>query len=341
VELRPVENGVETLVFRIDRYDRAGNRLSPVAVEMQARRAGRVTDGDEVEVSGRWSRGTLRADRIRNLTTASDVVGFPRWLKWAVIAIFLVIVAGCIGVVATVVLPNMLQIPGGVPSVDGMEEAAAFQRLGEAGFFPETARESSDAVPAGHVIRTVPAAGAQASRGGSVKVVVSTGPSGLGPASAVPESQPDSPTGSHAAVDDRIAVPSVAGLDAASATAAVMAAGFAAVSVVESSDAVPQGQAIRSEPSAGTLLLPGDQVLIVTSSGPVAAAVTPPPQVTVPFVAGTDEAIATQTLTEAGLVVIAADEGFCYYKEHTAIRTEPAEGSVVSVGSTITLFRTC
>src|SRR5436305_190599 len=54
VELRSLPGQPERLVFRIDRYDAAGNRLTPIPIEMGRYRRGMVSDGDEVEVVGRW-----------------------------------------------------------------------------------------------------------------------------------------------------------------------------------------------------------------------------------------------------------------------------------------------
>lgn len=283
VELRPLENGAETLVFRVDRYDRAGNRLTPIAVEMQARRAGRITDGDEVEVAGRWSRGTLHAGRITNLTTASEVVGYPRWLKWVVLGFFLLVVAGGCAAVASQVLPKVL---GG---------------------------------------------------GGFVDVMMPTGPSGTGEATPVPAANP----GAGDPENEGVPVPPLISLDLASAEAALDASGLSAASSTEASDSVPVGQVIRSEPGAGTMLLPGDEVLLLVSSGPVPAPnPTPAPDSTIPSVAGQDEAAASQTLTDAEFVVVVTYEGFCV-GEHTAIRTEPTEGTVLPAGSTVTLVSTC
>lgn len=285
VELRPNENGVETLVFRVDRYDRAGNRLTPIAVEMQARRAGRITDGDEVEVAGRWSRGTLHAGRISNLTTASEVIGYPRWLKWVVLGFFLLVFGGGCAAVASQVLPNVLNGSGFVDSM------------------------------------------------------MPTAPSVASDAPSVPEANP----GAGVPENEGVPVPSLIGLDQASAEAVLAASGLTADSRSEASDVVPQGQVISTDPATGMMVVLGDLVVLVVSSGP-AAVVTPAPtqapEVLVPDVGGLDDASATQTLSDLGLVVVVATEGFCF-GEHTAIRTEPAAGSSLPADSTITLVTTC
>ncbi len=74
IQHRQADNG-RALTFRIERYDSAGNRLSPIAVELRAHREGQVGEGEQVEVVGKWSRGTLRAKRLVNLTTNAEVQG--------------------------------------------------------------------------------------------------------------------------------------------------------------------------------------------------------------------------------------------------------------------------
>jgi hypothetical protein len=54
--------------------------------------SGHVAEGDEVEVTGRWSRGTLRASRVVNLSTRSEVRGRGPWrMIVAVCALILIL----------------------------------------------------------------------------------------------------------------------------------------------------------------------------------------------------------------------------------------------------------
>jgi hypothetical protein len=91
------QNQQQRMTFRVDRYDAAGNRMPPVPVELERYHGGLLTDGDEVVVTGRWSHGTLRAARIRNVTTASDVRGWfsgkKRYIIWAIVLLILIAVA--------------------------------------------------------------------------------------------------------------------------------------------------------------------------------------------------------------------------------------------------------
>lgn len=83
--------------FRLERFDPAGNRLTPVSVEMRGRSfRGAVTDGDWIEVGGAPVGGdTLRVTRVRNLTTESDVVAVQRtWppVLWILFGVMIVVV---------------------------------------------------------------------------------------------------------------------------------------------------------------------------------------------------------------------------------------------------------
>lgn len=77
------KNGEEGIYFRVDRYDASGNRLPAVGVEMAPFRSGHLTEGEEVEVVGRYKNGTLHARRVRNLATGADLTGQASWEKWA------------------------------------------------------------------------------------------------------------------------------------------------------------------------------------------------------------------------------------------------------------------
>lgn len=71
--------------FRVESYDASGNRLPPIPVEMRGLKfTGAISEGDWVEVQGRWREGrTLRAKRVYNQTTKTTVaaVGTPLWSK--------------------------------------------------------------------------------------------------------------------------------------------------------------------------------------------------------------------------------------------------------------------
>lgn len=86
----------KTLAFRVDRYDNFGNRMEPVAVELPKYKSGQISEGEEVEVKGRWSHGALRARRVTNLTTGVSIRRLPRWVIVPALLVFLAVM-GVIG----------------------------------------------------------------------------------------------------------------------------------------------------------------------------------------------------------------------------------------------------
>ena len=77
----------DTLSFRIDQYDAAGNRLPPVGVELRPYRGGQVSDGEDVDVVGHWKDGTLRAETVVNRTTGANIRGGWFGSRWGYVAL--------------------------------------------------------------------------------------------------------------------------------------------------------------------------------------------------------------------------------------------------------------
>jgi hypothetical protein len=75
------QTGEEGLFFRVDRYDASGDRLPAVGVQFAPFRNGHLTEGEEVQVSGRVKRGTIHAREVRNLTTGAELTGARGWDK--------------------------------------------------------------------------------------------------------------------------------------------------------------------------------------------------------------------------------------------------------------------
>jgi hypothetical protein len=263
----------EKLTFRIDRYDVSGNRLPPVPVEMHRYRGGLVTDGDEVEVVGRWSRGTLRASRINNLTTSSEVRGwFAGAGKWVLIA-FAVAVLAALAVVAFMFVS--FDKAGGtvaMPNVVGQQEAAALSTLRDKGLSPTSRREASAGAPAGQVTGSDPPANFPVRKSTGVSVIVSSGPATPNrlPQSGPPPQQPKAtvPTRPPTTPAARVVVTEVVGSSGADATNVLRDLGLSVTVVQEANDAVPEGAAIRTNPPAGTSVRKGSAVKLFISSGP-------------------------------------------------------------------------
>ena len=101
-------NQKNTLTFHLDRYDSSGNRLSPIAVELDQHRHGRVAEGDEVEVRGSPRRGTLLAHEVINLTTGSEVRGLGKWGKRILAVVMTLIVTAILGFIAWIAISGFL-----------------------------------------------------------------------------------------------------------------------------------------------------------------------------------------------------------------------------------------
>jgi hypothetical protein len=95
---RQVRDQTKVLLFRVERYDPSGNRLDPVGVEFHNYRSGGLNDGEEVEVIGSWKRGTLRAQKVTNLTTHAEVLGPSATAKAAgrILATVFIIIFACV-----------------------------------------------------------------------------------------------------------------------------------------------------------------------------------------------------------------------------------------------------
>jgi hypothetical protein len=61
--------------FRLERFDRDGNRLPPIPVEVRGRTmAGALSEGDWIRVSGTWRKGTTMVVReVQDLSTDTKV----------------------------------------------------------------------------------------------------------------------------------------------------------------------------------------------------------------------------------------------------------------------------
>ncbi|MFH8617364.1 hypothetical protein ACH4E8_20130 [Streptomyces sp. NPDC017979] len=79
--------------FRVEVYDREGRAVRLVPVEMSGSSfRGAVTEGDRVRAEGKVKRGTLRVDRLYNLTTGAEVTtGSPHWALIALVVLLFVV----------------------------------------------------------------------------------------------------------------------------------------------------------------------------------------------------------------------------------------------------------
>jgi len=228
----------------------------------------------------------------------------PRW-PWFALGL-----AALLVVLAVVLWPAADDVE--VESVVGEQEAVAIDRLEDDGFEVETERERAPE-QSGLVIAQDPRAGAEAEDGSTVTIVVSTGPG-------------------------EATIPIVRGLTEERAVRKLNNAGcsdetetlcgFQVEVKQQASDAVAEGEAIRTSPRPGTSAEIGSRILLFVSTGP--------PQVEVPDVVDLARESAEATLNRVGL-------GFTIREQEseqepgTVIGQDPVGGTIVDRGSRVTL----
>jgi eukaryotic-like serine/threonine-protein kinase len=191
-----------------------------------------------------------------------------------------------------------------VPSVEGLTVDEASQALIEAGFVPRQQAEENADVEENIVIRTDPAANAQAAVGSTVTVFYSSGP-------------------------NTIPIPDVRGQSENDARNTLSGAGFTNVQArQEASNDVEQGRVIGTEPGAGQQAAANATITLVVSSGRG--------QVGVPNVEGLAEDNARAQLQ--GFDVQTRDQDVNDPNQDGLVLSQnPPAGTQVDEGSTITL----
>jgi len=191
-----------------------------------------------------------------------DEHGGRRWWLWAVAA------AAIVAAVTVVLLLTEGSKQVTVPRVVGETEQAAIIALHRAGLQANPTLAPSVRVETGLVVTQSPPAGADASKGSTVKIVVSGGPA-------------------------NVALPDVHGLHTAQASARLHHAGFVPQVRDTPSTTVPVGVVIGTEPPAGTVDRQGSTVTVLVSSGPTL--------ITVPDLSGESLSSAQTAIADAGL----------------------------------------
>ena len=126
-----------------------------------------------------------------------------------------------------------------------------------------------------------------------------------------------------------VTVPNVVGLTEAVATTTITGAGLTLGTVTNQSSAtVPAGDVISQNPVAGASVAAGSAVNIVVSTGPA--------QVNVPNVVGLTQAIATTTITGAGLILgTVTNQSSATVPAGDVISQNPIAGTSVDEGSAV------
>jgi eukaryotic-like serine/threonine-protein kinase len=189
-----------------------------------------------------------------------------------------------------------------VPSVAGLAQDQAMNRLAKAGFKANVEQRFSKGVKRGLAIGTEPAAGTQLSTAQPVTLLISRGA-------------------------NTVSVPSVVGMDDQAALAAIQNAGLAGV-VVQRDSTEPQGEVLSQSPVGGQQVARGSQVTIFASTGVI----------TVPDVTGQTRKTAVTALKKAGFVVAVTEQPSSDPAELNRVISEfPPGGSRGQRGDTVTI----
>ncbi|MDG4595274.1 MAG: PASTA domain-containing protein [Candidatus Contendobacter sp.] len=201
-----------------------------------------------------------------------------------------------------------------VPNVIGLTQAAATNTIRSVGLsVGAVLKQYSATVPAGIVLAQSPAAGAKVAVGTPVTVTVSLGPAGV------------------------VKVPDVRGLPEEVAKSVLQDAGLTIGSVLRQPDpTMPAGDAIGTDPVAGTQVKLGSAVTLIISEG-----FSQPQEVAVPGeVIGMTVEDARESLFAVGLFHV----GAITVQPHDTIPAgrvsglSPTPGTLVAYGTTINLF---
>jgi serine/threonine-protein kinase len=192
-----------------------------------------------------------------------------------------------------------------VPSVVGQQEEAARSVLEAEGFTVRTEYEENPDFEDGEVSSQDPAGGSELEVGGEVTLTVSSG-------------------------EPRVELPDVVGLTEADARSVLGDAGFRDIRPEPVFDpAVATGEVVAQNPAAGEEAPLSATITLQISQG---AEERP-----VPDLAGRTAAEAEGILAQQGFEVAQALENSTSVPQGTVIRTNPAAGTVLEVGQTVTL----
>lgn len=188
-----------------------------------------------------------------------------------------------------------------IPNVAGQTYDAASSNLQRLQLVVARHNVDSTEKPAGTVLGSNPAAGTKVAKGSTVTLDV--------------------------AVEPGVDVPEVRGKSQADAVAVMQFVSLVPKVTEDSSDSVPEGNVISTDPPAGTRVQKGSTVTVVVSSGPA--------EVTVPTVTGQQTAAATATLFDAGFNVVVQQVAG---KPPGIVFDQNPSGGKLPKGATVTIF---
>ena len=193
-----------------------------------------------------------------------------------------------------------------VPTIDSsMSASTAKETIESAGLHFQQETDDNSSEPRGTFTRQDPTGGTRVAKGSTVRVWFSSGPRAR-------------------------TIPNVKGMTQQTATSALTSAGFKVSSVAtENSATVEKDHVTRTDPASGTQQPQGTSVILYISTG----------QTTVPTgLVGKSQSEAVRQLNNNGFNTNIMPENSDSVAAGNVTRVDPAEGSTVSQGATITVY---
>lgn len=193
-----------------------------------------------------------------------------------------------------------------VPTIDSsMSASTAKETIESAGLHFQQETDDNSSEPRGTFTRQDPTGGTRVAKGSTVRVWFSSGPKAR-------------------------TIPNVKGMTQQAATSALTSAGFKVSSVAtENSATVEKDHVTRTDPASGTRQPQGTSVILYISTG----------QTTVPTgLVGKSRSEAVRQLNNNGFNTNIMQENSDSVAAGNVTRVNPAEGSTVSQGATITVY---
>ena len=193
-----------------------------------------------------------------------------------------------------------------VPTIDSnMSASTAKETIESAGLHFQQETDDNSSEPRGTFTRQDPTGGTRVAKGSTVRVWFSSGPRAR-------------------------TIPNVKGMTQQAATSALTSAGFKVSSVAtENSATVEKDHVTRTDPASGTQQPQGTSVILYISTG----------QTTVPTgLVGNPRSEAVRQLNNNGFNTNIMPENSDSVAAGNVTRVDPAEGSTVSQGATITVY---
>ena len=193
-----------------------------------------------------------------------------------------------------------------VPTIDSsMSASTAKETIESAGLHFQQETDDNSSEPRGTFTRQDPTGGTRVAKGSTVRVWFSSGPKAR-------------------------TIPNVKGMTQQAATSALTSAGFKVSSVAtENSATVEKDHVTRTDPASGTQQPQGTSVILYISTG----------QTTVPTgLVGKSQSEAVRRLNNNGFNTNIMQENSDSVAAGNVTRVDPAEGSTVSQGATITVY---